>query len=231
MKIENAIILAAGRGIRMMPLSKNIPKPMIKINGQSLIERGIENVNKKIKNVYITVGYKSSKLSAHVINKGANAIFNTEGKGNSWWLYKTLVSKLDQPVLVLTCDNLFKLNYNFIIKEYKRLKKPACIIFPVLPVKNCQGDFIFSKKDKIIAFSRNKKSNLYASGIQIINPQKINQLTSFSNSFKDVWKQLIKKKKLYVSKIYPGEWYAIDSLQNLKDVKKNKKLKNYFFKK
>ena len=33
MKIENAIILAAGRGVRMMPLSKNIPKPMLKING------------------------------------------------------------------------------------------------------------------------------------------------------------------------------------------------------
>ena len=46
-----------------------------------------------------------------------------------------------------------------------------------------------------------------------------------------MWKQLIKKNKLYLSKIYPGQWYAIDSLQNLKDVKKNKKLKNYFFKK
>ena len=45
-----------------------------------------------------------------------------------------------------------------------------------------------------------------------------------------MWKQLIKKNKLYLSKIYPGQWYAIDSLQNLKDVKKNKKLKNYFLK-
>ena len=47
MKIENAIILAAGRGTRIMPISKGIPKPMIKINGQSLIERGIINVKKK----------------------------------------------------------------------------------------------------------------------------------------------------------------------------------------
>ena len=42
MKIEMQI-LAAGRGVRMMP-SKNIPKPMLKINGQSLIKRGIEIV-------------------------------------------------------------------------------------------------------------------------------------------------------------------------------------------
>lgn len=231
MKIQNAIILAAGRGIRMMPLSRDIPKPMIKINGQSLIERGIVNINKKIKNVYITVGYKSSKLSAHVINKGANAIFNTEGKGNSWWIYKTLLAKINEPVLVLTCDNLFKLDYNFIVKEYERLKNPPCLIFPVSPVKNCNGDFIFSKKDKILSFSRKKESDFYASGIQVINPYEINNITSFSNSFNEVWKQLIKKNKLYLSKIYPGKWYAIDSLQNLKDVKKNKKLKNYFFKK
>ena len=231
MKIENAIILAAGRGVRMMPLSKNIPKPMLKINGQSLIERGIEIVNKKINNVYITVGYKSSKLSAHVINKGTNAIFNTQGKGNSWWVYKTLLSKINEPVLVLSCDNLFKLNYNFLISEYERLNKPACLIFPVSPVNNCKGDFIFKKKNKITKLSRRKKSDLYASGIQIINPKKIADLTKFSNSFSDIWKQLIKKNKLYVSKVYPGEWFAIDNIQNLKDVKSNKKLKNYFFKK
>ena len=41
----------------------------------------------------------------------------------------------------------------------------------------------------------------------------------------------MKKNKLYVSKVYPGEWFAIDNIQNLKDVKSNKKLKNYFFKK
>ena len=231
MKIENAIILAAGRGVRMMPLSKNIPKPMLKINDQSLIERGIEIVNEKIKNVYITVGYKSSKLSAHVINKGTRAIFNTHGKGNSWWVYKTLLSKINEPVLVLTCDNLFKLNYNFLISEYKRLNNPVCLIFPVSPVNNCKGDFIFKKKNKIINLSRNKKSDLYASGIQIINPKKINEITKFSGSFNDVWKQLIKKNKLYVSKTYPGAWFAIDNVQNLKDVKSNKKLKNYFFKK
>tara|TARA_Y100000816_G_C26101500_1_gene583938 strand:+ start:693 stop:1388 length:696 start_codon:yes stop_codon:yes gene_type:complete len=231
MKIENAIILAAGRGIRMMPLSKNIPKPMIKINGQSLIERGIENINKKIKNVYITVGYKSSKLSAHVINKGTRAILNTEGKGNSWWIYKSLLSKTNEPVLVLTCDNLFKLDYNFIVKEYRRLNMPECLIFPVKPVKSCNGDYITKKKNKIVNLSRNNKTNLYASGIQIINPYRVNKITSFSNSFNKLWKQLIKKNKLYLSNMYPGEWYAIDNLKNLNDVKKNKKLKNYFFKK
>ena len=70
MKINHAIILAAGRGTRMLPLSKKTPKAMIKIDGKSLIERGIKEIKKKIENIYITVGHHSSLLSAHVISKG-----------------------------------------------------------------------------------------------------------------------------------------------------------------
>lgn len=230
MKVDTVIILAAGRGIRMMPISKTIPKPMIKINGKSLIERGISILKKKFNNIYITVGYKSSKLSAHVISKGVTGIFNTEGQGNGWWIYNTLLSNLNKPVLVLTCDNLFKLNYKFLVEEYVRLKKPACLIFPVQPVKNCAGDFVHFKNSKVIKLSRKKKTNFYASGIQILNPKKISKITKKTFSFNNVWMQLIKKNKLFVSKLYPGKWYAIDNLKNLDHIKKNSKIRNYFFK-
>lgn len=231
MKIDTVIILAAGRGVRMMPISKSIPKPMIKINGKSLIERGISNLKKKFNHIYITVGYKSSKLSAHVISKGVSTIFNTHGKGNGWWIYNTLISRLDKPLLVLTCDNLFKLDYKFLVREYKRLNAPACLLFPVQPVENCSGDFIHAKDQKVIKLSRKIKTNHYASGIQILNPKKVNKITNKTSSFSNIWSQLIKKKKLYVSRLYPGKWYAIDNPQNLNHIKKNLKIRNYFFKK
>ena len=230
MKINHAIILAAGRGTRMLPLSKKTPKAMIKIDGKSLIERGIKEIKKKIENIYITVGHHSSLLSAHVISKGVNLIINTEGRGNSWWLYNSLVSKINQPVLVLTCDNLIKLNYDFILKQYKKNKKPDCLMFPVNPVKGCEGDYIFTKKNKVLKLSRNKKSSFYASGMQIVNPKKINDKTKPVENFSKVWKQLIDKNRLYVSDIYPGKWFAIDNPRNLNFFKKDKILKKYFFK-
>jgi hypothetical protein len=36
-------------------------------------------------------------------------VFNKEGKGNRWWLYNGLVSSIDEPIFVLTCDNIIKI--------------------------------------------------------------------------------------------------------------------------
>ena len=59
--------MAAGRGIRMKPLTNKIPKAMAPISGTTLISKGIKQIKKNIKNVHITVGYKGSMLAKHVI--------------------------------------------------------------------------------------------------------------------------------------------------------------------
>lgn len=81
--IKHAIILAAGRGIRLMPLTKKIPKAMVKIKNQTLILKGIKKIRKYIKNIHITVGYKGSMLARHVIENRVNSVINTDKKGNA----------------------------------------------------------------------------------------------------------------------------------------------------
>ena len=78
------------------------------------------------------------------------------------------------------------------------------------------------KKNLVTALSRTKKSEIYCTGIQIINPKKINQKIRISNDFKTLWKRLIKIKELYVSNIFPKKWYSVDNVENYKFIKKIK---------
>ncbi len=220
-KIDDAIILAAGRGIRMRPLTDNLPKAMAPFNGSTLIYEGIKQIRDKIKNVYITVGHKKSILASHVIEKNVSAVINTNKKGNAWWIYNSLLKYIDKPLLVLTCDNLIKLDFNSLIEEYINMGSPHCMIVPTKPIKGISGDYIFkTKKNLITKLSRKSKSNLYCSGIQILNIKLILRDTNKCNDFKILWKQLINKKLLYCSNTLPFSWYSIDNIKQLKNIKK-----------
>ena len=223
-KINDAIILAAGRGVRMRPLTNTIPKAMAPINGTTLIYEGINKIRKNIKNIYITVGHKKSILASHVIKKNITAIINTNNKGNAWWIYNSLLSYSRKPIFVLTCDNVVKMDFNLLIEEYLDKGSPHCMIVPAKPVPGISGDYIFKDKNNLIKrLSRKKKSNLYCSGIQILNLPLIIKDTKKCSDFKNLWKQLIEKKLLYCSANIPISWYSIDNLKQLKEIEKNKK--------
>src|SRR2546426_7104876 len=128
--IRHAIIMAAGRGMRMAPLTDAIPKPMAPYNGTTLIARGIDRLAAKIEHIHVTVGYKKAMLAQHVIEHGARSVFNTEGRSNCWWVYNTLLKKLDEPMFVLTCDNVVEINFDLLEKSYLSLDSPVCMLVP-----------------------------------------------------------------------------------------------------
>ena len=193
---------------------------MVKIQNQTLILAGIKKIQKYIKNIHITVGYQGSMLASHVIKNKVNSVINTAKKGNAWWIFNFPFKHIDEPIFVLTCDNITNINFNLIEKDYIKKGKPECFLIPVKPVKNLEGDFIHRKKNIVTKLSREIKSDIYCSGIQIINPYRINETIKKTDDFNNLWKKLIMKKKLKVSDILPNNWFTIDSLIQLKMYKK-----------
>lgn len=220
MIIEHALIMAAGRGMRMMPFTENMPKAMAPLAGTTLIANGIDKLKKRIPNIHITVGYKGAMLASHVIEHDVSTVINTEGKDNSWWIYNTLMKNLDKPIYVLTCDNVIELDFDLIEKDYFAAGRPACMVIPVKPIQGLDGDFIFHDNQRITELSRTKPSEMYCSGIQVLNPKKINDITQPADNFYQVWMQLIEKGQLYCSNIYPKQWYAVDTVNQLEAINK-----------
>lgn len=210
--------MAAGRGLRMMPLTADLPKPMVPFLGSTLIARNMAKLVDKIENIHVTVGYKGSMLAKVVLEIGARSVFNTEGKPNSWWIHNTLLSRLDEPVYVLTCDNVIDLDFERLQHDYDDIGRPACMVVPVVPVPGLDGDYIVHEGSRVTALSRSQVTEIYCSGIQILNPARVASLVPTAGDFYSVWQGLIRLGELRVSSVYPTRWYAVDTVEQLREL-------------
>src|SRR4029077_12205498 len=103
-------------------------------------------------------------------------------------------------------DNVVDLDLALLEENYSAIDAPPCMLVPVRPVPGLDGDYVFYEDRLVTAISREQQSDIYCSGIQILNPARINQLTSRAESFYDLWAQLIDQKQLFVSSVYPKRW-------------------------
>ena len=63
-EVKNAIIMAAGMGNRMQPLTLETPKPLIKVNGSRMIDTSIRALHANgIYEIYVVVGYMKERFS------------------------------------------------------------------------------------------------------------------------------------------------------------------------
>ena len=79
MKPKSAIILAAGYGLRMIPLCRDIPKALLEVKGSPLIERLIEQLH--VANIYdisIVVGYKKEQFEYLIDKYNVHLVVNSD---------------------------------------------------------------------------------------------------------------------------------------------------------
>ena len=205
MKIKKAIVLGAGFGKRMHPITKKIPKPLVTINNITLLESSIKFltsigikhivVNAHFRHKQISDFIKKKKFSSKidlVIEKGK--ILNTGGGIlNASKIFKK------QNFFVLNPDTLWRKGYKSefrkLEKKYKKNKKPIMLLVSKSKSydKSFKGDFNLNSNNEI---SRRKNNKFIFTGAQIINRSvfKHKKIKPFSMNI--VWNDLIKNKQL-----------------------------------
>ncbi len=156
-----AMILAAGRGERMRPLTNDTPKPLLKVAGKSLIERTIEQlVLAGFTDLVINYAYLGEQIEAELKDGsqfGATIRYSPEGKNGletAGGIIHALPLMNDSPFLVVNGD----IATNFPFAELK--KKPVDLAHLILvpnPEHHPKGDFWLCDTGKIHSTSPHKE--------------------------------------------------------------------------
>ena len=211
-----AFILAAGYGKRLLPLTENSPKPLLKVGDTSLIERNIEHIlNSGISEIVINISYLGALVREHVIEKfpNENINFSVEEKplGTGGGVYKALPLLGSEPFLCMNADLFHNIKLDNLFSDVES----ALLIGVPNPEHNQMGDFSL---DKEIVNINTEGNDLTWSGISIINPRifknKYFESTSF-NIWESVLLEYIKKKS--IKGIRSSDlWIDVGTLDRLK---------------
>ena len=115
--MTNAIILAAGFGSRLSPLTDNKPKSLIEFGGKTLLERNVELLkNQEIDDITIITGYKKEKIKLVDVNYVENRNFENNSTLASLFFAE---EKIQSSTIITYSDIIFE---EKILKELMTMK-------------------------------------------------------------------------------------------------------------
>ena len=102
---KNAIILAAGFGMRMVPINTEKPKALLEVNGEILIERTIRHLHEAgITEIYVVVGFMKECFEYLIDDYGVELIVNSSyARKNNLYSMKLVLDKLSNTYII-PCD-------------------------------------------------------------------------------------------------------------------------------
>ena len=160
MKIKTALILCAGYGKRLHPITKKVPKPLIKIKNKILLKNTINfAISLGIKDIKINTFYLEDQISEYVntLNLPAKIKVISDGKkilDTGGGILNLIKHSLDKDFIILNPDTLWNLNYKKNIKAMVNLYFKNNIKNILLVVnknksfdKRLKGDFNLKKNN------------------------------------------------------------------------------------
>ena len=206
MKIKTALILCAGYGKRLNPITLTTPKPLLKINEITLLENCINLIHSLgINKILINTFYLSEKieqflkdkkfnLEIKIINDGSD-ILNTGGG------ILNMINTSDQiDFIVFNPDTVWDENYKKYIEDMEnfyflnKVKNILLLANEKLSFdKNLRGDFNLKKN----IIKKDELNRLIYTGCQILNKSLFDTYEVGSFSILNIWNKLINQDELY----------------------------------
>ena len=203
------IILSSGKGTRMMPLTKDTPKPMLEINGEYLLENKINLCRKSgLNEITINVAYKKNviinyiktlDIDIHPVDEGDKPLGTAEGIRN-------IIKSFDDEEFIVINSDIWT-DYNLDVLRNLKLEDDLAHIVLTNTPDYLDGDFSCDGKNLFVG-------NSYVfSGIG-----KYHRELFVKHSDVELGDILRSEKKITFS-IYDGKWMDIGTPERLEKVR------------
>tara|TARA_B100001057_G_scaffold332916_1_gene333414 strand:- start:1472 stop:2161 length:690 start_codon:yes stop_codon:yes gene_type:complete len=227
MKINTALILCAGLGERLQPLTLKTPKPLLEINNISILETCINTIIKLgVKKIFLNTFHLKNQIFEFIKNKkfsieieiieDGKEILDTGGG-----ILNMIKNSADNDFIVFNPDTLWDENYvneinkmqNFYFSN--KLNNILLLVNKKISFdKNLKGDFNLINN----LLKKNDNKNFIYIGCQILSRNLFEKYKIHSFSISEIWDELLKKNKLNGFESY-NKFYHLTNLETFKKLK------------
>ena len=224
-----AMILAAGRGERMRPLTDKLPKPLLKVAGHSLIEYHIKALYRAgIRDIVINHAWLGGQIESALGNGkqfGVNIEYSAEAVAleTAGGIRHALPLLGNQPFLVINADIWTDFPLVQLITSAKKhfsLSAWAHLLFVPNPPHHPDGDFQLLEGEGSLVCDKGTypdHPSYTFSGIGIYNPKIFHYLEEGEQALAPVLRSMIQEQHVSAD-VYTGDWFDIGTPQRLEEI-------------
>jgi N-acetyl-alpha-D-muramate 1-phosphate uridylyltransferase len=216
-----AMILAAGLGERMRPLTNTLPKPLLKVGSSTLIELHLQKLKAAgIHEVVINISWLAEKIEQYLgdgSQYGLRILYSREETPleTAGGIKQALPLLGEEPFLVLNADVWSDYDLKRLLNGMTfKTRVLAHLVLVANPEHNPEGDFVLTGDNYLAEKQKDVDVPTYTfSGISVLHPQLFEGDLS-SNKLVDVIKSAARKRAVS-AEYYQGQWMDIGTPERL----------------
>jgi N-acetyl-alpha-D-muramate 1-phosphate uridylyltransferase len=225
---DTAMIMAAGLGKRMRPLTATKPKPLIEVSGKALLDHVLEKLRTAgVKKIVVNVHYLADALEAHLESRdhGLDFVVSDErdllmetGGG----LVKAAPLIECDPFLALNSDNLWidgpADTIKLLASQWDDRKMDALLL---LVPQACalghkgMGDFHMDREGRIRRRQRSRVAPFVFTGIQVVSKRLLRDAPEGPFSTNLLWDRAIEEGRAFGA-VHQGLWFDVGTPQSIR---------------
>ena len=217
------MILAAGLGKRMRPLTASQPKPMVRVAGKPLIDHALDRLSGAgIKNAVVNVHYLADALEAHVADRASPAITISDEREQlretGGGMSKAL-PQLPDPFFSLNADNIWLDGPRDAFHDLSAQWDPRKMDALLLVVSHARaanfsgpGDFHMDGQGKLSRRQPGRIAPFIFTGIQLVSHRLLRDAPDGPFSTNILWDRAIEEGRLFGAS-FTGQWFEVGTPQ------------------